>query len=587
MIVRIQDEIVRFHSMGLLKQLLEDKTTRKNIIWATDAYQAQGAEYYRDREMRVLLIIGQNSDVIKTRAGKAMEQQSDRTRKRAEVFTPRWICRKMIRYADDVWFGKKDAFFKSDGQSTENVSFAGKRRWQHYVDARRLEITCGEAPYLVNRYDVSTGENIPLEEREGILDRKLRIVNENACDEAEWVKWALRAFQSTYGYEFQGDNVLIARVNLLMTFEEYLHARWKRKPSAAEYREVVKTIVWNIWQMDGLSGTIPYRKAEEEFHQIHLFECIADKGYQEKINRQPYCRIYDWRRGNSLEYINVNKGGRNMKFDFVIGNPPYQEETESDSTRKPPIYHLFMDEAYKIATVVELITPARFLFNAGYTPKSWNEKMLNDCHFKVQEYESESNKIFPNTSIKGGVIISYWDANKNFLPIGTFTKYSELNSVLKKVKNLSQIFLDEIIYSPLSYSLTNLMKKDYPDLLDRLRTSAFTTLAPIFHEKKPNDEHEYIILIGLLNGKRAERYVRKDYIKDGSGTLYKYNVLLPKAIGTGKFGEPLSAEIIAKPGVGYTQTFIGIGGFDDNGEVNKICASNAWYFKNHARLSST
>lgn len=154
------------------------------------------------------------------------------------------------------------------------------------------------------------------------------------------------------------------------------------------------------------------------------------------------------------------------------------------------------------------------------------------------------------------------------MPIGTFTKYSELNSVLKKVKNLSQIFLDEIIYSPLSYSLTNLMKKDYPDLLDRLRTSAFTTLAPIFHEKKPNDEHEYIILIGLLNGKRAERYVRKDYIKDGSGTLYKYNVLLPKAIGTGKFGEPLSAEIIAKPGVGYTQTFIGIGGFDDNGEVN-------------------
>lgn len=553
--------------MGLLKQLLVDKTTRTNIIWATDVYQEQGAEYQRDKEIKEPLITRQNSDVIKTRARKAMEQQSDRTRKHAEVFTPLWLCQKMVRYADDSWFGKTGAFSSSDEQSKEYISFSSTHKWQDYVDARRLEITCGEAPYLVNRYDVSTGESILLENREGILDRKLQVVNENVYDEAEWLKWVIRAFQSTYGYEFQGDNVLIARVNLLMTFEEYLYARWKRKPSIAEYREIVKIIVWNIWQMDGLSGTIPYCKAKEEFHQFNLFEWIGNEGNQEKVNEQPHCRIYDWRRGNSLEYTNVNRGGRNMKFDFVIGNPPYQEETESDSTRKPPIYHLFMDEAYKIATVVELITPARFLFNAGYTPKPWNEKMLNDCHFKVQEYEADSAKIFPNTDIKGGVVISYRDSNKKFSPIGTFTKYTELNSILRKIKDASQNFLSDIISSPLSYSLTDLMKKDYPNLLDRLRTSAFSTLAPIFYENKPNDGYEYIILIGLLNGKRAERYVRKDYIKDGSRTLYKYNVLLPKAIGSGNFGEPLSTEIIAEPGVGYTQTFIGIGGFENKSEA--------------------
>ncbi len=567
MLVGIQDEILRLHSMGLLKQLLVDKTTRTNIIWATDVYQEQGAEYQRDKEIKEPLITRQNSDVIKTRARKAMEQQSDRTRKHAEVFTPLWICQKMVRYADDSWFGKTGAFSSSDEQSKEYISFSSTHKWQDYVDARRLEITCGEAPYLVNRYDVSTGESILLENREGILDRKLQVVNENVYDEAEWLKWVIRAFQSTYGYEFQGDNVLIARVNLLMTFEEYLYARWKRKPSVAEYREIVKIIVWNIWQMDGLSGTIPYCKAKEEFHQFNLFEWIGNEGNQEKVNEQPHCRIYDWRRGNSLEYTNVNRGGRNMKFDFVIGNPPYQEETESDSTRKPPIYHLFMDEAYKIATVVELITPARFLFNAGYTPKPWNEKMLNDCHFKVQEYEADSAKIFPNTDIKGGIVISYRDSNKKFSPIGTFTKYTELNSILRKIKDASQNFLSDIISSPLSYSLTDLMKKDYPNLLDRLRTSAFSTLAPIFYENKPNDGYEYIILIGLLNGKRAERYVRKDYIKDGSRTLYKYNVLLPKAIGSGNFGEPLSTEIIAEPGVGYTQTFIGIGGFENKSEA--------------------
>ena len=185
MLVGIQDEILRLHSMGLLKQLLVDKTTRANIIWATDAYQEQGAEYQRDKEIKEPLITGQNSDVIKTRARKAMEQQSDRTRKHAEVFTPLWICQKMVRYADDSWFGKTGAFSSSDEQSKEYISFSSTHKWQDYVDARRLEITCGEAPYLVNRYDVSTGENILLENREGILDRKLQVVNENVYDEAE------------------------------------------------------------------------------------------------------------------------------------------------------------------------------------------------------------------------------------------------------------------------------------------------------------------------------------------------------------------------------------------------------------------
>ena len=114
-------------------------------------------------------------------------------------------------------------------------------------DARRLEITCGEAPYLVHRYDVATMEGVPLAERQGVLDRKLRIVCENTADETEWMRWTVRAYQATYGYEFQGDNLLIARVNLLMTFEKYLRARWRRKPTAQEYRAIIRTIVWNLW----------------------------------------------------------------------------------------------------------------------------------------------------------------------------------------------------------------------------------------------------------------------------------------------------------------------------------------------------
>ncbi len=578
MLVGIQDEILRLHSMGLLKQLLADKTTRANIIWATDAYQERGAEYQRDKEIKVSLITGQNSDVIKTRARKAMEQQSDRTRKHAEVFTPLWICQKMVRYADDIWFGKRSVFSDDDGQSTDVIPFSSKHKWQNYVDARRLEITCGEAPYLVNRYDVSTGESILLENREGVLDRKLQVVNENTHNEDEWIKWVIRAFQSTYGYEFQGDNVLIARVNLLMSFEEYLYARWKRKPSAAEYREIVKIIAWNIWQMDGLSGTIPYCKAETEFHQINLFEWFDSEEYQEEVKAQPYCRIYDWRRGNSLEYTNANKGGRNMKFDFVIGNPPYQQESTNNG-RKPPIYNLFMDEVYKVANTIELITPARFLFNAGQTPKTWNQKMLKDKHFKVLFYEADASKIFANTEIKGGVVITIYDKTQNYGAIKVFTSHEELNDIIHKVLGASENggFLDTIISSRGNYRTTEQFKKDFPYAANRLGKGTGNMIASNFFEKvpecysdkKPISKDNCIGILSRVNNVRVMCYIKQKYVHSNE-FLHGYNVASPKSNGNGIFGETLTATEILAPYEGATDTFISIGSFKTRKEAENL-----------------
>ena len=389
MAINIQDDLLKIHKLGLLDKLLVDKTTKKNIMWATNAYCSLGARYGRNELIIPELITGPNASVIKARARKAMEQQSERTRQHAEVFTPLWICQKMNDYADEVWFGSGEVFFR-DGKPTPSVVFPPKKNWKKYVDSRRLEITCGEAPYLVSRYDVETGEMNPIPNRIGLLDRKLRVVNENARDEAEWLEWAFRAFHATYGFEFQGDNVLIARVNLLMTFEEYLQTRWEREPSEAEWEKFINIITWNIWQMDGLSGTIPYGTAEEECLEIDWFGWRGDT----KKDVQPNCRIFNWRGDRSMEYLSLKrKEERSMKFDFIIGNPPYQEETESESTRMLPIYNLFMDEAYKIGEKVELITPARFLFNAGQTPKNWNQKMLSDPHLSVLFYVNANLKL--------------------------------------------------------------------------------------------------------------------------------------------------------------------------------------------------
>ncbi|MBQ2620424.1 MAG: Eco57I restriction-modification methylase domain-containing protein [Thermoguttaceae bacterium] len=351
----------------------------------------------------------------------------------------------------------------------------------------------------------------------------------------------------------------------MATFADFLAMRWGRLATTQELKQAARIISRNVWQMDGLSAAVPFFEKPGD-NQLSLFDDFELQAAPSEKLLSP--KIKNWRAKKILEFRQLIKSrGKDMKFDYVIGNPPYQETTDSESTRMPPIYNLFMDAAYQIADKVELITPARFLFNAGYTPKSWNEKMLHDPHFKVLFYEPKSDQIFQNTEIKGGIVITYRDANENFGEIGVFTKYPELNDIVKKVARRTDSYMNSIAYPPLSYGLTEQVAIDYPDSLDRLRTSAFTKLAEIFHSEKPKDKHQYISIYGLLNGKRVKRFVRKDYIKDKSGILNKWSLLLPEASGIGSFGEKTPAGEIASPGTAFLQTFVGLGAFDSKQDV--------------------
>ena len=263
--------------------LLQDKTTKKNIIWATDAYSEKGSGFQDADHIDRMVIRGMDSINLPSRTEKNLEEQQERTRKKAEVFTLVWLCNKMNNYADEQWFGQKDIFnFKNDAEHTwtvneDKIPFNEKRTWKAYVDSRRLEIICGEAPYLVSRYDATTGELIlPPLRRIGMLDRKLRVVNENAQDNDEWLRWALRAFQSCYEYEYQGDNLLIARINLIMTFADYSRERMKLDPNEKLLKQFANVIAWNIWQMDGLKDTVPLGKPHEEYHQMSIFDMLEE-----------------------------------------------------------------------------------------------------------------------------------------------------------------------------------------------------------------------------------------------------------------------------------------------------------------------
>lgn len=260
----------------------------------------------------------------------------------------------------------------------------------------------------------------------------------------------------------------------------------------------------------------------------------------------------------------------NMKFDVVIGNPPYQEETKDTSDK--PIYNYFMSEAYKFADKVCFITPARFLFNAGKTPKKWNAKMLNDEHLKVAYYEQDSSNVFPNTDIKGGVAITYRDAQKNFGKIGTFTHFEELNTALHKVleKNKNSDFLDSLYYSTDSYKFSQKMHQDFPEAKEKLSkghektvaSSVLSSLDNIFTENK-NFENSFKF-IGVIKNKRKWRYINSEYIEEHPN-LRKFKVMLPGSNGSGAIGEVLSTPL-----VGHTQTFISFGAFDNREEAENL-----------------
>ena len=267
-------------SKKVLANLLIDRTTGANIIWATDDYEALGIDYYEKNEIMPELITGDYSEVIQPRSLKSKQDQTIRTKDMAEVYTPSWVCNEQNNLIDEAWFERKNIFNKSDGKSwiitKEKIVFPKGKNWKDYVDEKRLEITCGEAPYLVSRYDTVTGEPIEVEKRIGLLDRKLRIVNENTTSEEEWLKWVKRAYQSIYGFEFQGDSLLLARENLLISFCDYLHDRFNRDATEKELLEISKIISWNIWQMDGITFTIPFETEQKLDRQISQM-CIRDR----------------------------------------------------------------------------------------------------------------------------------------------------------------------------------------------------------------------------------------------------------------------------------------------------------------------
>ena len=318
--IDVKENYIYKLNKDLLTILLKDRTSGKNIIWATDNYSDRGYGYNNNDYITVESITGYHGNVIKPRSEKSKKEQADRIRNKAEVFTPSWICNKQNNLVDNAWFGIEGVFNteidKTWISTSEPIQFptSTNRTWQDYINDVRLEITCGEAPYLVSRYDTVTGEGIEISQRIGLLDRKMRVLSENIDSEPEWYDWAKKAFQSTYGFEWQGDNLLLARENLLFTFVDYYENKFGIFPIKEYLKEIATIISWNIWQMDGLKYVIPESCKEEEDSQLSLFDfskekqpcpgCVKNDPY---AHTGIYCIIKDWKENKTTKFVSLLK----------------------------------------------------------------------------------------------------------------------------------------------------------------------------------------------------------------------------------------------------------------------------------------
>lgn len=509
-----------------------------------------------------------NSQPVDNMIGKkdpVLMKSKHRVQKHGEVFTPQWVVDKMI-------------------------AIPGIKEKTEDVFATFLEPSAGEGAFLL-----------------AIEDIKLRFVTDNHSGDS-WNTYVLWALSSIYGIEFLEDNLAATRQNMLELFLDYYEAARsaplsKQSDLYKSARTIIRAnvvqgdtlthknnfgeeIVFSRWKpVEGSPGqvkriTFSYSSLFGDddisksgvqlslFDELSAFEEVAD-------SREECFALSDielvWKEKKDMS----DKKSDKFKFDVVIGNPPYQEESTGEGTQAPPIYHKFMDEAYKIANRVSFITPARFLYNAGATPKAWNKKMLEDEHLKIEYFEQDSSKVFSNTDIKGGVAVTYRDVNADFGAIGTFTAFSELNSILKKSSTIDSGSFSRIIFGQEVYKYTDKLHEEHPEaegLLSKnhkydIKTSAFDRLAIIFHYDKPDDGNSYIQLLGLQNNKRVYKWVRNDYISEHE-SLGKYKVFIPAANGSGALGEVLSTPLIGTPLIGTTQSFLTIGSFDTEDEAN-------------------
>lgn len=286
-----------------------------------------------------------------------------------------------------------------------------------------------------------------------------------------------------------------------------------------------------------------------------------------------------------------------MKFDYCIGNPPYQDSTQTNN-RDSAVYQFFYDSLDEISNKYMLISPARFLFNTGLTSKEWNKKMLSDEHLKVLYYNPVSSNVFTNTDIKGGVAIVYKDKSKIFGAIHEFIPDENLREISSHFNKDLKNNLPSIIYGGRSdLKFNDLFITENPETIElrlkaiqkkhknvtqlspneeyEIKSSTLEVLSKYFQSDEPSkqEKDQYYSILGLVHSKREIKWIERKYLNaryPEKNNIQQWKVFVPESNGSGIFGEILSTPIIAGPNESCTPTFISIGCFNSKEEAEHL-----------------
>lgn len=531
------DKGIYEYNLELLKILLQDKTTGKNIKWACKDYEDLGDGFYESDEIQPYLITGRYGNLIQPRVVKSKEKKRNRTRNNGEVFTPSWICNEQNNIVDNQWLNNKNVFNVSMNKSwitnTDKIHFPLGKTWKDYVISKRLEISCGEAPYLVSRYDTVTGNMIDVSERIGLLDRKLRIINENIDDEVEWYKWVIRAYESIYAYDYQGDNVFLARENLLFTFIDNNNYKFGREPKLKQLKNICNIITWNVWQMDGITMTTPF--SEEKPKQ------------------------------------------KQMNFDVIVGNPPYMQiDGGGTGDSSQPIYQYFVEQSKALnPNFISMIIPSRWM-KGGKGLDKFRNNMMDDTRIRyIYDYE-DARECFPSIHLDSGVCYFLWDreydAEANFVfksrdgeeinsirflrndISSTIIRDYRQVSIIEKVSKFNEIKFNTIVSSRNPYGFAT-------DFFNRPQNYSECDI-----KDEPFENYNKIFGVKGKKGgaKRIVGYVNPKSIIKGQENIEKYKLFFSYAYSTNATIPP--KIIIAEPREICTETFLQIGSFNSKEE---------------------
>lgn len=569
--IEVLEDHLEEHYPGILDVLLIDQTKKQHpgkyavpqIIWASDSYAEYGEDFSFDKPIQKHLVTKQNGHVIRPRASKSKEEQQRRTRNKAEVFTPSWICNAQNNLIDNDWFGKglENQFNIENSDKTwttnrNNIQFPKGKTWKDYVSDARLEITCGEAPYLTSRYDSVSGIYIPTGNRIGLLDRKLRVVSENTETAADWLKWAEIALMSCYGFEFQGDSLLIARESAFFTFTDFYKEKFGTGMPSRNLEEAANIISWNLWQMDGFKSTVPgIRQA------VSLKKSLGEGAIGQP---EMPCLISDWAKpGEKL--LTPDK----MRFTAIVGNPPYQFNDGGAGASAVPIYNRFVDMARQLDPhYISIIMPSRWM-TGGRGLDNFRNSMLDDKHMQTLYDYYDARECFCNVEIKAGVCYFLWNkAHDAKCEVHTFNCNVESVSSRYLHDKDDDIFIRDYRLIELKNAIQSLGETTFDTMVSSMkpygiRGDFFKSPAkyglPDVKESKGNCPYS---IIGLDKGiRRITKYMPADYPIPKTDMLNDYKIFVTRNYGIGTMGELPASPIIAKPGMLCTETFVQIGPF--------------------------